>query len=99
MSHLATPLAGKIKAAMDDNLPAQQSSAGESAKTAEQVYKNIQILTGVPAGQVIPAMQFITASLGVECSYCHVENLFEKDDKKPKQVARHDENDVRAEQR
>jgi photosynthetic reaction center cytochrome c subunit len=66
----------------------QQSSAGESGKTAEQVYKNIQILKGVPAGQVIPAMQFITASLGVECSYCHVENHFDKDEKKPKQVAR-----------
>jgi len=66
----------------------QQSSAGESGKTAEQVYKNIQILKGVPAGQVIPAMQFITASLGVECSYCHVEGHLEKDDKKPKQVAR-----------
>ena len=84
----ADSLAAKIKAAMDDDSPAEQSSAGESAKTAEQVYKNIQILTGVPAGQVIPAMQFITASLGVECSYCHVEDHFEKDDKKPKQVAR-----------
>lgn len=88
----ADALAGKIKAAMDDKLAgdpvAPQSSAGESGKTAEQVYKNIQILKGVPAGQVIPAMQFITASLGVECSYCHVEGHFEKDDKKPKQVAR-----------
>jgi hypothetical protein len=67
---------------------APQSSPGESGKTAEQVYKNIEILKGVPAGQVIPAMQFITASLGVECSYCHVEGHLEKDDKKPKQVAR-----------
>ena len=33
-------------------------------------------------------MQFITYSLGVECSYCHVEGAFEKDDKKPKQAAR-----------
>jgi photosynthetic reaction center cytochrome c subunit len=88
----ADALAAKIKAAMDDkpaaDPPAPQSSAGESGKTAEQVYKNIQILKGVPAGQVIPAMQFITASLGVECSYCHVENHFDKDDKKPKKVAR-----------
>ena len=88
----ADALAGRIKAAMNDkpaaDPPATQSSAGESGKTAEQVYKNIQILKGVPAGQVIPAMQFITASLGVECSYCHVENHFDKDDKKPKKVAR-----------
>jgi photosynthetic reaction center cytochrome c subunit len=88
----ADALAGKIKAAMDDkpasDPPASQSSVGESGKTAEQVYENIQILKGVPAGQVIPAMQFITASLGVECSYCHVENHFDQDDKKPKKVAR-----------
>jgi photosynthetic reaction center cytochrome c subunit len=88
----ADALAGKIKAAMDETPAATpaapQSSAGESAKTAEQVYKNIEVLKGVPAGQVIPAMQFITASLGVECTFCHVEGHFEKDDKKPKQVAR-----------
>ena len=52
------------------------------------MYKNIEVLKGIPAGQLIPAMQFITASLGVECSFCHVEGHFEKDDKKPKQVAR-----------
>jgi photosynthetic reaction center cytochrome c subunit len=33
-------------------------------------------------------MQFITASLGVECEFCHVQNAFDKDDKKPKQAAR-----------
>jgi photosynthetic reaction center cytochrome c subunit len=33
-------------------------------------------------------MQFISASLGVECDFCHVEGAFEKDDKKPKQTAR-----------
>jgi hypothetical protein len=57
-------------------------------KTAEQAYKNIQVLKTVPADQLIPSMQFITASLGVECEYCHVAGAFDKDDKKPKQVAR-----------
>ena len=33
-------------------------------------------------------MQFISASLGVECEYCHVARAFEKDDKKPKVTAR-----------
>ena len=46
------------------------------------------MLKGIPADQLIPAMQFITASLGVECQFCHVEGAFEKDDKKPKQTAR-----------
>jgi photosynthetic reaction center cytochrome c subunit len=88
----ADALAGKIKAAMEETPAAdratQQSSNGEAGKTAEQVYKNIEVLKGVPAGQVIPAMQFITASLGVQCTFCHVEDHFDKDDKKSKQVAR-----------
>ncbi len=33
-------------------------------------------------------MQFIAASLGVECEYCHVEHANEKDDKKTKVTAR-----------
>jgi photosynthetic reaction center cytochrome c subunit len=57
-------------------------------KKAEEQFKNIQALKGVPADQVFPAMQFITASLGVECQFCHVEGAFEKDDKKTKQTAR-----------
>ena len=60
----------------------------DGSKPAEEVYKNIQVLKGVPADQLIPAMQFITASLGVECGFCHVENHFDQDDKKPKQTAR-----------
>ena len=59
-----------------------------STKTAEQAYKNIQVLKTIPADQLIPAMQFIAASLGVECGFCHVENHFDQDDKKPKQTAR-----------
>jgi photosynthetic reaction center cytochrome c subunit len=61
-------------------------------KLAEQQYKNIKVLKGIPADQVIPAMQFITASLGVDCEYCHVREghsmAFDKDDKKPKVTAR-----------
>ena len=63
-------------------------SAMSSGATTEQTYKNIQVLKGIPSGQLIPAMQFITASLGIECGFCHVENHFEQDDKKPKQIAR-----------
>ena len=57
-------------------------------KSAAEAYQNIQVLKEIPADQLVPAMQFITYSLGVECSYCHVEGALEKDDKKPKQTAR-----------
>lgn len=36
----------------------------------------------------MPAMQFMSASLGVDCDHCHVEHAPEKDDKHEKQVAR-----------
>jgi len=65
-----------------------QNSAPAAPKTASQQFKNIQILKDVPADQIIPAMQFISASLGVECEYCHVEHAFDKDDKKRKVTAR-----------
>ncbi len=69
------------------NVPLR-SADNPPSKPAELVFKNIQALKGVPSEQIIPAMQFITASLGVECDFCHVPGAFEKDDKKPKQTAR-----------
>jgi photosynthetic reaction center cytochrome c subunit len=67
----------------------QQSPA---PKLAEEQFKNIKVLKGVPADLVFPSMQFITASLGVECEYCHVRGdkglEFDKDDKKTKVTAR-----------
>jgi photosynthetic reaction center cytochrome c subunit len=68
--------------------PQQASTPAAARKTASQQFKNIQVLKDVPADQLIPAMQFITASLGVDCEYCHVEHAFDKDDKKPKVTAR-----------
>src|ERR1700756_2491527 len=62
--------------------------AGNTQKTAEQAFKNIQILKGIPADQIQTTMQFISNSLGVECQFCHVQGAFEKDDKKPKLTAR-----------
>ena len=65
-----------------------QTASSPGPKKAEEQFKNIQVLKGVPAEQIFPTMQFITASLGVECEFCHVQNAFEKDDKKNKQTAR-----------
>src|SRR5579864_5531244 len=67
-------------------VPGVAAVTGE--KKAEEQFKNIQVLKGVPAEQIFPTMQFIAASLGVECDFCHVQGAFEKDDKKPKQTAR-----------
>jgi photosynthetic reaction center cytochrome c subunit len=66
----------------------QTPPASPAPKTAAEQFKNIKVLTDIPADQLIPSMQFITASLGVECEFCHVQGAFDKDDKKPKLAAR-----------
>jgi photosynthetic reaction center cytochrome c subunit len=69
-------------------LLAQATPVPTPNKKASEVFKNIQVLKDVPADQLIPAMQFMTSALGVQCEFCHVENAFDKDDKKPKPIAR-----------
>jgi hypothetical protein len=71
----------------------QDKPAASQEKTASQQYKNIQVFKDLPASQLFGAMQFIAASLGVGCDYCHVTAErgnwpMEKDDKKTKQTAR-----------
>lgn len=66
---------------------AQQAPASPAGKTAEQVYKNIQVLKGLPANDLMPAMHDMTDALGQECGFCHFEDL-SRDDKPMHQVAR-----------
>jgi hypothetical protein len=65
-----------------------RAQGGTASKPAEEVYKNIVQLKGMPADQLGPAMQFISASLGVECTFCHVAGKMEADDKGAKKTAR-----------
>ncbi len=46
---------------------AQNPPSYMEGKTAEQVYKNIQVLQGTPAEQLIETMHLIKGALGVEC--------------------------------
>ncbi len=57
-------------------------------KPAEQNFKNIQVLKGMPSSQIGPVMNFISSALGVECNFCHVPQAFDKDDKPTKLTAR-----------
>ncbi len=63
-------------------------SAPGSQKIAGSVFKNLQVLNGIPSDQLVAGMRFIASSLGVECSFCHVEGHFDDDSKKEKQTAR-----------
>jgi hypothetical protein len=82
---------GARAAANPANSPITQQGAGED-KPVEQVRKNIQVLKGLPNSQLLPLMNFIGASLGVKCNYCHVREgndwKFERDDKEKKLIAR-----------
>jgi hypothetical protein len=67
---------------------AQGGGAPAAGRMTEEVFKNIQVLKGVPAEQLVPTMQFVASSLGVTCNFCHVQGANEKDEKDTKQTAR-----------
>ena len=70
--------------------PPQAPPAAAQEKTAEQAYKNIKVLTGMPASQLMPVMHLMRASLGKRCDYCHVAegNRYDLDTKEEKETAR-----------
>lgn len=67
----------------------RKNIAGKENEPAEKVFKNIQLLKGMPAGRILRVMELGYArSLGVTCTHCHVPGEWEKDDKPTKQIAR-----------
>lgn len=57
-------------------------------ETAGQRFKNIKVLNEMPADQLGKVMNLMSASLGVNCNYCHVGDDFAKDGKEEKETAR-----------
>ncbi len=62
--------------------------------TASAAQKNVRLLTGMSDTQLQQTMNFIRASLGVHCDFCHVVNdkegwNFASDEKQTKRKARH----------
>ena len=80
----ATPPPGEpVELPSLDPLPASSKE-----ERAEHKYKNIQLLKGLPADRITSIMFAFKSSLGVDCTYCHIKDQFEKDDKSAKQMAR-----------
>jgi hypothetical protein len=76
-------------------VPAQTPAAAAAAppeKTVDQTRKNIQVLKGLPESQLGTVMNFVAASLGRQCNYCHVNKggtwIWESDDKEEKLTGR-----------
>ena len=78
-----TPTADETQLPSLDPLPASSRE-----ERAEHKFKNIQLLKGLPEDRLMSVMFAFKASLGVDCTHCHIKDQFEKDDKPPKQVAR-----------
>lgn len=70
----------------------QTPPPAQKEKTIGESQKNIKVLNDMPASQLIPMMNLIAASLGVKCTYCHVNKDgqwdFPSDDKPEKNTAR-----------
>jgi hypothetical protein len=71
-----------------------QAPAAPTGPMAPEKYKNIQMLTDVPADQLDLTMRYIVAATGIQCAGCHVVDATtgdlqpEKDDKAGKKTAR-----------
>jgi len=76
------------QAGAEQQPPLLPQAAAPGVKTAGKAYKNLEVLGGIPADQLLPAMRYMTFALGVRCEYCHVEDKFESDEKAPKKRAR-----------
>src|SRR5262249_53575836 len=53
---------------------AQGGAQPQRPPTAEQVFKNIQTLKGVPADEFMTTMGVFSAALGMSCEDCHASN-------------------------
>lgn len=62
--------------------------SAQDMRPAEQVYKNIKVMTGVPASQIVEGMHVIKAALGVTCEHCHIQGQMDRDDLPTKNKAR-----------
>jgi tetratricopeptide (TPR) repeat protein len=87
-AELSAKISNALNAPSGGNPKAVATAAGGSSKTAAEAFKNIQVLQNISSDRLIPSMKFMASSLGVDCSYCHVEGQLEKDDKKTKVTAR-----------
>src|SRR5579883_3048368 len=91
----AVCLALAVPAMAQQNLQEAQALAQRiAAQTAqkplmaEEVFKNVQILKGIPVNQFMETMGFFAASLGLNCTGCHVAESLENWDKFAEDVPR-----------
>lgn len=77
-----------MPAAMAAPLPPNLPAIPATARTASEVYKNLQLMGGMKPQFVVPAMQTMAAALGTDCKHCHDANDWASDAKPEKRFAR-----------
>jgi hypothetical protein len=70
-----------------------QAPAQDKPLMSEQVFKNVQVLKGIPVNEFMDTMGFFAASLGLNCVFCHTTESLEDwshfaDDVPRKRIAR-----------
>jgi photosynthetic reaction center cytochrome c subunit len=69
-------------------MASSQQAPVEKPLMADQVFKNVKVLKGIPVGEFMDTMGFFAASLGLNCVYCHVAESMENWDKFAEDVPR-----------
>lgn len=71
--HMILPVIGIGVVCLVSDRPANGQAAPEPKPLmVEEVFKNVQVLKGIPVNQFMDTMGFFSASLGLNCTYCHV---------------------------
>jgi hypothetical protein len=67
----------------------REAIKGRENLPGDSVFKNLKMFGGMPADRLLRIMESgWSTALGVSCDHCHVIGEWDKEDKKPKQVAR-----------
>jgi Photosynthetic reaction centre cytochrome C subunit/Family of unknown function (DUF6544) len=67
--------AARISAQTPSPAAAAAQAGPAGVPLSDQVFKNIQILKGIPVDQFMDAMGMFSASLGYDCSSCHSQDI------------------------
>ena len=69
---LGVALAGGQAAPVQKSAQKPVQKSGQRTLMAEDVHMNIQVFKGIPEKEFMETMGFFSASLGVNCDFCHV---------------------------
>ncbi len=67
---------------------AREQSKQPDNRPAGEVYKNLQLFQKMPASQLDRVMETLNKMLGVECTHCHIQDQWAREDVEAKQTAR-----------